>query len=88
MDKLKRVTGDRIHITAISGDRPQKVKTISSGGGGGAVIKYTGEYEVTPQSEAVVLETASKLMTRNVTVNPIPSNYGLITWNGSVLTVS
>ena len=24
----------------------------------------------------------------NVTVNPIPSNYGLITWNGSVLTVS
>ena len=23
-----------------------------------------------------------------VTVNPIPSNYGLITWNGSVLTVS
>lgn len=23
-----------------------------------------------------------------VTVNPIPSNYGLITWDGSVLTVS
>lgn len=23
-----------------------------------------------------------------VTVNPIPPNYGLITWNGSVLTVS
>lgn len=87
MDKLKRVTGDRIHITAISGDRPQQVKAISSGGGG-AVIKYTGEYEVTPSSETVVLETASRLMTRNVTVNPIPSNYGLITWNGSVLTVS
>lgn len=23
-----------------------------------------------------------------VTINPIPSNYGLITWNGSVLTVT
>lgn len=87
MNKLKRVTGDSIRITAISGDSPQKVKAISSGGG--AIIKYTGEYEVTPQKgEAVVLETASRLMTRNVTVNPIPSNYGLITWNGSVLTVS
>lgn len=86
MEKLKRVTGDSIRITAISGDSPQKVKAISSGGG--AIIKYTGEYEVTPSSETVVLETASRLMTRNVTVNPIPSNYGLITWNGSVLTVS
>lgn len=25
---------------------------------------------------------------RNVTVNPIPSNYGLITWDGNTLTVS
>ena len=24
----------------------------------------------------------------NVTIMPIPSNYGLITWNGHVLTVS
>lgn len=88
MDKLKRVTGDAIRIVKISGDSPLQVKTVSSGGGGGAIIKYTGEYEVTPSSEPVVLETASKLMTRNVTVNPIPSNYGLITWNGSVLTVS
>lgn len=23
-----------------------------------------------------------------VTINPIPSNYGLITWNGSIITVS
>lgn len=25
---------------------------------------------------------------RHVIINPIPSNYGLITWNGSTLTVS
>lgn len=51
-------------------------------------IPYTGEYEVTPSDEAQVLETSGLMMTDNVTINPIPSNYGLITWNGSTLTVS
>ena len=49
---------------------------------------YTGEYTVTPTDEAVVLNTNGLRMTDNITVNPIPSNYGLITWNGSTLTVS
>lgn len=49
---------------------------------------YTGEYEVTPSEETQTLLTVGKNMTRNVTVHPIPSNYGMITWNGSVLTVS
>lgn len=49
---------------------------------------YTGDYTITPGAEAVVLNTVNKRMTDNVTVNPVPSNYGLITWNGTVLTVS
>ena len=49
---------------------------------------YTGPYTVTPNSQTQTLSTADLVMTNNVTVNPIPSNYGLITWNGSVLTVS
>lgn len=49
---------------------------------------YTGPYTVTPSDETQTLETADKIMSHNVTINPIPSNYGLITWNGSVLTVS
>ena len=49
---------------------------------------YVGSYEVTPGAAAVVLPTSGLRMTDNITVNPIPSNYGLITWNGSVLTVS
>lgn len=49
---------------------------------------YTGLYTVTPTDEAVVLNTNGLRMTDNITVNPIPSNYGLITWNGSTLTVS
>lgn len=50
--------------------------------------EYTGRYEVTPSSETQVIPIAGKLAQRNITVNPIPSNYGLITWNGSALTVS
>lgn len=49
---------------------------------------YTGDYEVTPSSETQTLATDSFYMTGNITINPIPSNYGLITWNGSTLTVS
>lgn len=49
---------------------------------------YEGEYEVTPSDETQTLDTDSLYMRGNITINPIPSNYGLITWNGSVLTVS
>lgn len=49
---------------------------------------YTGAYEVTPSQETQTLETENKRMTGNVTINPIPSNYGLITWNGAFITVS
>lgn len=49
---------------------------------------YDGEYTVTPSSETQILQTQGLLMQHKVTINPIPSNYGRITWNGSVLTVS
>ena len=49
---------------------------------------YTGEYEVTPSAETQTLDTAGKRMTRPVKVNPIPSDWGHITYNGAVLTVS
>ena len=49
---------------------------------------YTGNYTVTPSAEEQILATRNLRMTDNITVNPIPQNYGLITWNGSYLTVS
>lgn len=52
------------------------------------VPTYEGTYEVTPTEETQILDTNNLKMTDNVTINPIPSNYGLITWNGTTLTVS
>lgn len=49
---------------------------------------YEGDYTITPGREAIVLNTIHKRMTDNLTINPIPSNYGLITWNGATLTIS
>lgn len=37
--------------------------------------EYTGETVVTPSESEQVLQTAEKLLTDNVTVNPIPSEY-------------
>lgn len=49
---------------------------------------YEGAYEVTPSEETQTLATDSLYMRGDIVINPIPSNYGLITWNGSTLTVS
>lgn len=51
-------------------------------------VPYDGGYVVTPTRDTQVLHTASRRMSEDVVVNPIPSNYGLITWDGSVMTVS
>ena len=53
-----------------------------------AAVPYPGPYFITPDENRHVLQTAGKTASTNITVEPIPSNYGLITWNGSVLTVS
>lgn len=49
---------------------------------------FDGDYSVTPSAETQVLQTKDLVMRQDLTINPIPNNYGLITWNGAYLTVS
>lgn len=49
---------------------------------------YDGPYEVTPSDQAQTLPTADKVLEGDIVIDPIPSNYGLITWNGTVINVS
>ena len=49
---------------------------------------YDGSAEVTPSNEMIVLNTHGKILMRNIIVNPIPNNYGLVSWNGSFLRIS
>ena len=49
---------------------------------------YEGPYEFTPSGTVQTIEIANKKALDHIKIHPIPSNYGLITWNGSELTVS
>ena len=49
---------------------------------------YTGEYEFTPSAETQTIPTENRTLAHDIIINPIQSNYGLVTWNGSELTVS
>ena len=64
--------------------------TLSVEGGyvGGSEREYRGSYYVRPAPVEQVLETTGKVMAHDVVIGAIPSNYGLITWNGSTLMVS
>lgn len=49
---------------------------------------YSGPYEITPTQETQTLGTHGKLCNEDIVINPIPQNYGLITWNGYSIKVS
>lgn len=49
---------------------------------------YDGETTFTPSDQQQTIETNGKSLLTDIIINPVPNNYGLITWNGSYLTVS
>lgn len=59
--------------------------TIPSAAG---IVSYDGDYEWTPTEQTQTIEIEGLRATENITINPIPSNYGLITYNGTTITVS
>lgn len=52
------------------------------------VPKYEGDYEFTPTSETQTVAIEGLMARHDIVINPIPQNYGLITWDGSTITVS
>ena len=73
------VATKEIHIAAVT--RGVKVDWEN-------VPRYDGETTITPTTETQILPTRGKAVLQDITINPIPNNYGLITWNGSIITVS
>ena len=49
---------------------------------------YEGSYEWTPTQETQTIPIYGLRAKDDIVINPIPSNYGKIAWNGAVLTVS
>lgn len=75
--------------TALTNVPPQKIgignaRNVIVGSG----EPYDGEYVFIPSGLQQIVETKNKTLQENIIIEPIPSNYGLITYNGFELTVS
>ena len=98
LEQIPQISGTLSHSGDLSGTGAVEQGasgTLSVVGGVNGVVErdntihyYSGEYTVTPSSETQVLHTDGKMLSDDITVAPVPANYGLITWNGSWLTVS
>ena len=49
---------------------------------------YAGAYEIAPTAEQQTIPVHGFRFEQDLIIDPIPSNYGLITWDGVTLTVS
>lgn len=71
------------------GGAGERHATISvTGSGAVPVPHYTGPYEFTPTAEEQRVRIARKQAEEDIIIHPIPRNYGLVTYNGSIITIS
>lgn len=81
-------------ISLVIPEQAEAGLTVAADGEYGEIIKvkegdpYRGQTVVTPSEERQTLQTTGLLMPADIVIEPIPSNYGRITWNGATLTVS
>ena len=48
---------------------------------------YDGSYDFIPTEQAQTIQISDKTARANITIEPIPTNYGRITYNGSTILV-
>lgn len=75
----------RLNCTLTEGKSLKGELTVPKGKG---VSPFIGEYTYTPTRSKQTIPIAGLKALQNITIEPIPQNYGLITWNGSTITVS
>lgn len=49
--------------------------------------EYKGPVSVTPGEETQTLQTMNRILTENITIEPVPAGYGRIAWDGSKIRV-
>lgn len=80
------LTAPKSIIGALSAPKGiQGILTVPTSAG---IESYTGAYEFVPTAEVQTISIDHKLALSDIVIDPIPSNYGLITYNGSIITVS
>ena len=84
MEKMREIEAQGIHIVSVNGD---KVGVLKAVGGGGGVPAYHGQTEFVPSDQTQVIQAEGYRMRENIIIDPVPSNYGRLVWNGHTLTV-
>ena len=82
---MKEIPAQNVHIVSVTGDEIRPMKAISSGGG--SVPVYPGPTEFTPSAEKQTIAVSGYRLKEDITIDPIPTNYGRLVWNGHTLTV-
>ena len=72
----------------VSGSANTKAISVNVDKGLPTFPEYKGETTFTPSQHEQTVQTKNTLVQSNITIKPIPNNYGLITYNGSFITVS
>lgn len=87
-DPIPSLTGFIKKKESISGTLAKKCSLVGTISKDASLHYYDDDYIFTPSEEEQVIPTSNKFVSRNIIVNPIPNNYGLISWDGRVITVS
>lgn len=87
-EKTIVVGGGRGGAVKIGGAGERHATISVTGSGAVPVPKYTGPYEFTPGAEEQTVQIAHLQATQDIRINPIPNNYGLVTYNGNIITIS
>lgn len=85
--ELKQISQGSIRISSVVGGTVRPA-TIDVAHVDFPVTPYAGAYEFTPSDEIQTITINGRVAERDITINPIPQNYGRIDWNGAFLTVS
>ena len=72
----------------IAVERAERQISLEVNRGGQYFPEYEGPLLITPGVQAQTIPKKYRVLMRNIVVGPVPSNYGLITYNGRTITVS
>ena len=87
-DSIASLSGDAVSVPVSVDDAEASLSADSVIVIHEGEVPYTGRYTFTPSEETQTVSIQGKTASRDIIINPIPNNYGLITWNGAILTVS
>lgn len=88
MEQFCRLTGILKAVGVLTGEISEEQGLSGALTIAGGIPSFQGPYAVTSGDAVQTIDCAGLLMSQDIIVQPIPSNYGRIAWDGVSLSVS